>query len=92
MARLTAKEQELLDQLTAKAEAPDEPENRNSRNLDIMIDLSDEHAVARALKLGLLEPGDLENEEASEEETSEEPEPAPRRKLNLADRTMGGTK
>lgn len=57
MAKLTADEQKLLDELTAKSKAPDEPEEKTGgRVLNVTLDLSDEGAVTRAIKLGWITP------------------------------------
>lgn len=101
MAKLTDDEKRMLEELQRKAEAPDD-DGRGGHDLSIIVDLSDEQAVRRALKLGVLTRGDLDEFEdakppAGEGETAgegeEEPKPkgdrAPRRKLSIADRAMG---
>lgn len=53
---LSEKEQRLLQQLQEKEKAPAAPSG--SRNLNVSIDLGDPEQVARAVKLGLLDPFD----------------------------------
>jgi hypothetical protein len=65
MAKLTAKEKQLLDQLSAKAEAPDSPST--ARSLNVSIDLGDEKQVARAQKLGLLDPFDDDDDDGGDD-------------------------
>lgn len=95
MAKLTPDEEQLLEQLTKKREAPDE-QTGSGRNVNITIDLSDGAAVKRALSLGLIDKGDLaefDDDAAAADDDGDDdagdPEPAPRRRLSLADRTMG---
>ena len=107
MAKLTAEEQELLDKLTKKAEAPDD----DRQHVNITIDLSDEKAVRRAMKLGFITAGDLDFDDDGDDDDDDdgdgdgddgdgdgdgkkrkkkaEPDGAPKRRLSLADRTMG---
>lgn len=59
MAKLSADEQVALDQLLAKKDAPDDEPRRGS-DVSVFVDLSDENAVKRALKLRVLEKGDLD--------------------------------
>lgn len=56
MAKLSADEAKALKALQAKAEAPDAPSV--ARALNVSIDLGDPEQVARAVKLGLLDPFD----------------------------------
>lgn len=90
MAKLTAEQQKQLDDLTALAEAPDEEPKGIGQMLNFTIDLSDENAVARALKLGILKPSDVDGDD-DDEDPEEEPEPdeQPRRRLTGADKLMG---
>jgi hypothetical protein len=96
VAKLTADEEQLLEQLSKKRDAPDEPAG-SGRNVNITIDLSDGAAVKRALSLGLIDKGDLaefddDADDAGDDAADDDPaddEPAPRRRLSLADRTMG---
>lgn len=60
MAKLSEEEAAQLKALQDKAEAPDEDEGKG-RILNFTIDLSDDNAVARALKLGFLRKEDLED-------------------------------
>jgi hypothetical protein len=84
VARLTEQEQAELDRLTQKQQAPDDPGGRGG-NVDVYIDLSDEHAVRRGLRLGLLDRNDLD-EFDPDPEPEPDPEPAPRRRKGLGDR------
>lgn len=86
MAKLTAEQQKQLDDLTALAEAPDEPAGSSSV-LNFTIDLADESAVARAIKLGILKPGDADDD--PDDDPDPDPDPQPRRRLTGADRLMG---
>lgn len=104
MAKLTPEQQKTLDELNELANAPDE--NGKGRELSVFVDLSDDNAVQRALKLGLLEKGDLTefdaDDDAADDEDGDDDEDgggdgkgrrraaAPRRRLNMADRMMGG--
>jgi hypothetical protein len=72
MAKLTKKEADLLAKLTAKAEAPDEP--AIGRSVSAVVDLSDDKAVGRALKLGLLEAGDVGDDDGDDEGDGEDDE------------------
>ena len=75
MARLSREEQEQLDALLARRDAPDEPAGRQEsrvHNVNVTIDLSDEKQVKRAMRLGLLNDADLEDAPPDDDE---EPEP-----------------
>lgn len=85
MAKLTDDEQAQLDALSAKRDAPDEPAASRGENVNYTIDLSDEKAVERALKLGLLRESDVEDnggdEDASkDDDDGESRERPPKRK------------
>lgn len=60
MAKLSAKEAKLLKDLQDKSEAPDAPSV--ARSLNVSIDLGDDKQVARAMKLGLLDGVDDDDE------------------------------
>lgn len=99
MAKLTDDEQKLLEQLQAKVEAPDEPRGGGGRDLSIIVDLSDEAAVKRALRLGVLERGDLDEfdaapvdgggDEDDEKDGAGKKDRSPKRRLSIADKAMG---
>lgn len=76
MAKLSKEEQEQLDALTAKAEAPDEEEAGGgvSHVLNVAVDLGDEKQVGLARKLGFFPP-DEEETPAPEDEVPPEEEP-----------------
>jgi len=59
VAKLTDEEQQALDKLIEKQNAPEAPAG-GARNVDILIDLGDEAAVERGISLGLLTPADVE--------------------------------
>lgn len=83
MAKLTADEQKLLDELAAKRDAPDEPEQKGSgRVMNVTLDLSDESAVARAIKLGWIDPpaaGDDDDDKGDDDKGDDGDEPPRRR-------------
>ena len=58
MAKLTPEQEQQLAELERLRDAPDEPSG-GSRDLSIIVDLGDDNAVRRALKLGVLTRGDL---------------------------------
>lgn len=99
MAKLTDEQQKALDELTALRDAPDAPAGRGE-NLNFTIDLSDDTAVRRALKLGVLTRGDLDEfdddpddgdgDADGDDDPAGKPDPQPRRRLTGADRMMGG--
>lgn len=78
---LSKEEQEQLEALQRKAEEPEPAANGRSENVSITIDLGDENQVKRALKMGYLQKGDLDefDEPPAEEEAAEEEEPPRRR-------------
>lgn len=59
MAKLSDDEQKLLDQLQAKLDEPDD-DRGGAHDLSVIVDLSDDNAVRRALRLGVLQRGDLD--------------------------------
>jgi hypothetical protein len=63
LAKLTDEQAAQLADLEKLRDAPDEPAGPGrSEILNYTVDLSDEAAVDRALKLGLLKPSDLEDD------------------------------
>ena len=102
MAKLTPEEEKALAELEAKRDAPDE-NGRSRGDLSVFIDLSDDKAVQRGLKLGYLEPSDLDDagDDDSDDDDSDDDDSddgdskpkkkdaAPRRRLTMADRMMG---
>ena len=84
MAKLSKEEADQLAALQAKADAPDDPEpgasRHEGRNVDIYVDLSDESAVTRAIKLGLL----TEAEAAPDPDPDPDPDPEPTRRPRFA--------
>ncbi len=86
MAKLTDEQAKALAELEALRDAPESESKGRNENLNFTIDLSDEAAVGRALKLGLLRAEDLED---AEEEDEEEEDEQPRRRLTGADKLMG---
>jgi hypothetical protein len=71
VAKLSAKEAELLKKLQAKAEAPEAPASNRTLNID--IDLGDDKQVARAIKLGLLDAGDDDDGDGDDDDDGDEP-------------------
>lgn len=69
MAKLTEEEAAKLEELTAKRDAPDDPPTGGGRSevLNVTIDLGDEAAVERALKLGWLKPGDIPDDDDADD-------------------------
>lgn len=103
MAKLTADEEKALAELEAKRDAPDDSKSRG--DLSVFIDLSDDKAVQRGLKLGYLEPSDLDDDgdddgddddsddgdsDDGDSKKKQKKDPAPRRRLTMADRMLGG--
>lgn len=89
MARLSEDEQAQLDALTKKREAPEEQHGGGGRQdrVHYNIDFSDEAAVERAIKHGIITPAQAEREEEKlEKEEKEEKDGAPRRRVTGADR------
>lgn len=73
MARLSKKEQQMLERLQAKSEAPDEP--ITGKSFSIAVDLGDEKQVAMAQKLGLGALfADDDDDDDGVEDGSDEPE------------------
>lgn len=75
MAKLTKSEQDLLDKLNAKVEAPDRP----TPNLNVTIDLGDDKQVALARKHGWLDDEEDDSGDGDEDDDSEGDE-TPKRK------------
>ena len=71
---LSKEEQETLEALQRKAEEPEPAANGRSENVSITIDLGDENQVKRALKMGYLQKGDLDEFDEPEPEGEEKPE------------------
>lgn len=65
---LSKREQEQLAALQKKAEEPE----RSPANISFSLDLGNDNAFARAVKLGLIPSDDDNQEEAEEEEGTEE--------------------
>jgi len=84
VAKLSDEEQAQLDALTTKRDAPDDDGLGGGRSefVNVTIDLSDEAAVERGLKLGFLKPGDVEGNGEGDGESDEKPpaEKPPKRK------------
>lgn len=77
MAKLSEKEQEILDQLTQKAKAPDAPPV--SKSISASIDLSDDKQVARAIEHGFLTPAEVK-ELKEDEKDNKTKDSTPRRR------------
>lgn len=75
MAKLSKEDQEALDALNAKLEAPDEPPM--GKSVTYMVDLGDKDQVAMAKRQGWLRDEEPEQESTEDEEPEEE---TPRRK------------
>lgn len=73
MAKLSKKEQEALEALQAKAEAP-ERDTSNTR-LNFSIDLGDEAQVARAAKLGLIDLGEDDDDDDKDKDDDDSDPP-----------------
>lgn len=84
MAKLTKEEQEQLAALREKEEAPDEPESTRGRQdvHNYTVDFSDEAAVERAVKHGILTPAQAEEIKDDLDKDDPEPDDAPTRKLD----------
>lgn len=76
VAKLTAKEAELLKSLQAKVEAPDEPSV--GRNINVSFDLGDEKQVAMAKKFGFL-PSD-DDDDDGDDDGDDDADDAPKRR------------
>lgn len=66
MAKLSEEEQKALDDLTAKRDAPDEPNGggvSRVENVNMTIDLGDDLQVKRAVRAGLLPKSYLEDDD-----------------------------
>jgi hypothetical protein len=64
LAKLTDEQAKQLEELEKLRDAPDEPAAPGrSEILNYTIDLGDEAAVERGLRLGLLQPSDLEGDD-----------------------------
>lgn len=85
MAKLSKKEQAILDRLSAKAEAPDEP--ITGKSFSISVDLGDEKQVAMATKLGLgsLFDDDDDDTEEVEDGSDAEDDDQPKRRSYFND-------
>lgn len=78
MAKLSKKEQSLLESLQKKVEAPDLPDA--SRVLNFNIDLGDPEQVKRALSLGLIGGSDDDDDDPDvDPDDDPDPDDAPRR-------------
>lgn len=74
MAKLTDDEAAQLKALEERRDAPDEPDAPGrSEILNYTIDLADEAAVDRALKLGLLKPSDVEDDDDEDDDGKGDP-------------------
>lgn len=89
---LSKEEREQLEALQAKEKAP--PEGRQER-IAITIDLSDPAAVKRGMALGYITAADLEDDAGDDDDDDgddgkrKKKDPAPKRRLSMADRTLG---
>lgn len=83
---MTDEEKKALAELERKRDEPEPPANGGGRqeHVNITIDLSDEHAVDRAIKHGYLTAAEAEELAEKEEEESEDEDgkPAPKRRLD----------
>jgi hypothetical protein len=70
VAKLSKDEQATLDALIARQKEPER--GSGNHRLEARIDLSDDKAVKRAIKLGLIDDPDEEETETTEEENEEE--------------------
>ena len=79
MAKLSEEQAKQLKDLQDLADAPDAPETTKSRadNVNITIDLGDETQVRRALKLGLLDKGDLDEFDDPDPDPDADPDAPP---------------
>jgi hypothetical protein len=75
VAKLSKKEQEILDQLHAKQEAPDEPQY--GRSVHVNVDLGDEKQVSIARRIF---PGLFDDDEVEDGSDEDEPDAAPKRR------------
>lgn len=93
MAKLSKEQEASLAELEALRDAPDEPTGSGrSEVLNFTIDLGNDAAVERALKLGILKPEDVEDADDDEDDDGDgdaDKDPQPRRRLTGADRIMG---
>lgn len=78
MAKLSKKEQEQLEALQAKAEAPDRA--RPDTRLSIAIDLGDPDQVSRAQKLGLLDSDEDDDDGEGGTGDDDDADPGPSRR------------
>lgn len=77
MAKLTEEQARQLAELEALRDAPEDAPAARGENLNITIDLSDEAAVGRALKLGLLKASDLDDgDEDKDDDKDDDGKPA----------------
>ena len=89
MAKLSDEETRQLKALEEKRDAP-EPASSSSQRVDIYVDLGDDNAVARAIKLGILKPSDVEEDGDGDGtgggDGEEEEDEKPRRRRTLGER------
>lgn len=76
MVGLTADEKKLMERLARKAEEPDEPPM--GKSVSFSIDLGDDKQIAKAIKLGLLNPFS-DDEDEDKEDKEDEKDDAPKR-------------
>lgn len=78
MAKLSKKEQDLLDRLNAKLEAPESsPANRS---ISVNIDLGDEKQVKLAQRFGFLDRDDDEDDDDGSDDDDKEADQPPKRR------------
>lgn len=70
MAKLSDEEQQQLDALLSKKDAPDEPASspQQRTNVNVTIDLENEQQVKRAVKSGLLPASYLDDDEDDDDD------------------------
>jgi hypothetical protein len=96
MAKLSKDQEDQLAELERLRDAPDDDRPGRGENLNFTIDLSNDTAVRRALKLGVLTRGDLDEFDEADPDDGDDPDGGdpdpdeqPRRRLTGADRMMG---
>ena len=77
MAKLTAQEEEMLEKLARKREAPDAPPV--GKSISASIDLSDDKQIARAIEHGFLTAAEVK-ELKEEEKEEKKKDSTPRRR------------
>lgn len=83
MAKLSKREREMLEQLQAKAEAPERPSV--AKSLSVSINLGNKEEVALAKRYGFLDDDDDDDDDSDDDDDDKDKEDTPRRRGYFGD-------